>query len=398
VAEVSAARLGRNVVMLAVVSFFTDVSSEMIYPLLPLFLVGVLGASATTLGAIEGAAESTAALLKLGSGWWSDRVGRRKPLVVGGYVLSSLVRPLIGLVQSAGQLLAIRLADRVGKGIRTSPRDALIADSVAPGARGRAFGFHRAGDHAGAVAGPLVAFALLQWGGIEMRTLFLLAAIPAALAVATVVLGVREVPRVAPAEGARREAGAPPDLAAPLGRRFWLYVGILLLFTLGNATDAFLLLRASQLGVSASLVPILWAMLHVVKATSSTPAGMLSDRMGRRPLIVAGWSLFAIVYVAFALATVEWQAWALFAVYGLFFGLTEGAEKALVADLVPPGRRGAAFGWYNLAIGLGALPASLLFGIVWDRFGSATAFGYGAVLALLSSVGLFLVVPRRLAG
>jgi MFS family permease len=403
VADGRPARLGRNVVMLAVVSFFTDVSSEMIYPLLPLFLVGVLGASATTLGAIEGAAESTAALLKLASGWWSDRVGRRKPLVVGGYVLSSLVRPLIGLVQSAGQVLAIRLADRVGKGIRTSPRDALIADSVAPAARGRAFGFHRAGDHAGAVAGPLVAFALLEWGGIPLRTLFLLAAIPAALAVLTVVLGVREVSREAPRPPAAPAAPAPPrpasapDLATPLGRRFWLYVGVLLLFTLGNATDAFLLLRASQLGVSASLVPILWAMLHVVKATSSTPAGALSDRLGRRPLIVAGWALFAAVYVAFALATAEWQAWALFAIYGLFFGLTEGVEKALVADLVPAGRRGAAFGWYNLAIGLGALPASLLFGIVWDRFGSPAAFGYGAALALVSAIGLVLVVPRRLA-
>jgi MFS family permease len=213
-----------------------------------------------------------------------------------------------------------------------------------------------------------------------------------------VVLGVREVPRERPAAaGARRQADSPPDLGAPLGRRFWLYVAILLLFTLGNATDAFLLLRASQLGVSASLVPILWAMLHVVKATSSTPAGMLSDRLGRQPLIVAGWSLFAAVYVAFALATAEWQAWALFAVYGLFFGLTEGVEKALVADLVPAGRRGAAFGWYNLAVGLGALPASLLFGIVWDRFGSSAAFGYGAALALLSSIGLVLVVPRRLA-
>ena len=401
-AEGGAARLGRNVLMLAVVSFFTDVSSEMIYPLLPVFLVGVLGASATTLGAIEGAAESTAALLKLASGWWSDRVGRRKPLVVGGYLLSSIARPLVGLAASAGQVLAIRLTDRVGKGVRTSPRDALIADSVAPGDRGRAFGFHRAGDHAGAVAGPLVAFALLEWGGISIRTLFLLAAIPAAIAVLAVAVGVREVARGPRAEArpALPRPAAPPLARAPmssLGRRFWLYLGVLLVFTLGNATDAFLLLRASQLGVAASLVPILWAMLHVVKAASSTPAGALSDRLGRRPLIVAGWLLFAAVYVAFALATAEWQAWALFAVYGLFFGLTEGVEKALVADLVPAARRGAAFGWYNLAIGLGALPASLLFGVIWDRFGSESAFAYGAALALLSAVGLFLVVPRRVA-
>ena len=382
------ARLGRNVVTLAGVSLLTDASSEMIYPLLPLFLVGTLGASATALGAIEGAAESTAALLKLASGWWSDRVRRRKPLVVAGYLLAAAARPLVGLASSAAQVLAIRLTDRVGKGIRTSPRDALIADSVDAGARGRAFGFHRAGDHAGAVVGPLVAFALLQWGGLSLRTLFLLAAIPGALAVLVLVLGVREVPRAA-------RASTTPDLGQPMGRRFWLYLGVLLLFTLGNATDAFLLLRASQLGVAASLVPILWAMLHVVKAASSTPAGALSDRLGRRPLIVAGWTLFALVYLALALATREWQAWALFAVYGLFFGLTEGVEKALVADLVPAGRRGAAFGWYNLAIGLGALPASLLFGVVWDRFGSTAAFLYGATLALVAAAGMALVAPLR---
>lgn len=380
-------RLGRNVVVLAAVSLLTDVSSEMIYPLLPLFLVGVLGASATALGAIEGAAESTAALLKLASGWWSDRVRRRKPLVVAGYVLASAARPLVGLAQTAGQVLAIRLADRVGKGIRTSPRDALIADSARDDSRGRAFGFHRAADHAGAVAGPLVAFLLLEWGGLSLRTLFLAAAIPAALAVIVLVAGVREVPRAVPT------STRGPDLGQPMGRPFWLYVGVLLLFTLGNATDAFLLLRATQLGVAVSLVPILWAMLHVVKSASSTPAGALSDRLGRRPLIVAGWALFAVVYVALAVATSEWQVWALFAVYGLFFGLTEGVEKALVADLVPSGRRGAAFGWYNLAIGLGALPASLIFGMIWDRFGSSAAFLYGAALAVVAAAGLAIVVP-----
>ena len=384
---VARSSLGRNIVALGAVSFLTDLSSEMIYPLLPLFLTGVLGASATAIGAIEGAAESTASLLKLASGWWSDRVRRRKPLVVGGYVISSLVRPLVAVAQSVAQVLAIRLIDRVGKGIRTSPRDALIADSVAARDRGRAYGFHRAADHAGAVAGPLIAFALLGAFGVSLRTLFLLAAVPAALSVVVLLIGVREAPQVTPAP----EAGA--DLSVPLSRRFWSFLTVLLVFTLGNATDAFVLLRAAQLGVDAALIPILWAMLHVVKSATSTPAGALSDRIGRRPMLIGGWLLYAAVYLGFALAGREWQAWALFAGYGVFFGLTEGAQKAMVADLVPAARRGAAFGWYNLAIGLGAFPASLLFGAIWDSRGAPAAFQYGAVLALIAALGL-LVASR----
>lgn len=383
-------RLGRNVVALAAVSFLTDVSSDMTYPLLPMFLATVLGASATAVGAIEGAAETTAALLKLASGWWSDRVSRRKPLVVMGYTIASVIRPLIGLAQSVGQVLAIRVTDRVGKGIRTSPRDALIADSVDPAIRGRAFGFHRAADNAGAVVGPLLAFAFLHWGGLHLRTIFLLTAIPGALAVLMLIFGVREVPRASPPKEAHKL-----DLKTPLGRRFWSYLGILLLFTLGNSTDAFLLLRAGQLGVSTALIPILWAMLHVVKSASSTPGGILSDRLGRKPLIVAGWFVYAAVYFAFGRAGQTWQAWALFAVYGLYFGLTEGVEKALVADLVPEDRRGAAFGWYNLALGVGALPASLLFGFIWDRWSSTAAFDFGALVALAAAAGLAVVVPSR---
>ena len=386
-------RLGRNVVVLAAVSFFTDVASEMTYPLLPLFLSTVLGAGALSVGAIEGAAESMAALVKLASGWWSDRVKQRKPIVVGGYGLASLIRPLIGLAQSVPQVLAIRLTDRVGKGLRTSPRDALIADSVDPAIRGRAFGFHRSADHAGAVVGPLLAFALLRWRGLDLRTLFLLTAIPGALAMAALVFGVRETPRREAVSTAA--APASPQLRARLGGRFWAFLGVLFLFTLGNSTDAFLLLRASQLGVATALIPLLWAALHVVKSASSTPGGILSDRLGRKPLILTGWVLYAAVYLAFGRAHLQWHAWVLFGIYGLYFGLTEGVEKALVADLVPPEQRGSAFGWYNLAIGLGALPASLLFGALWDRFGSPTAFAFGAGLALLAAIGLAIVVPRR---
>lgn len=400
-ADPTGKKLGGNVVAIGVVSFFTDVSSEMIYPLLPVFLSSVLGANASFIGSIEGAAESTSALLKLASGWWSDRVTRRKPLVVFGYGISSLVRPLIALMQSAGQVLAIRVVDRVGKGIRTTPRDALLAESVAPEIRGRAFGFHRAMDNAGAVIGPLIAFALLTWWGTSIRTVFWLSAVPALIAFLVLLAFVKDVPRDASRAGARESGmrggsaggseGLEPQRA--LGRRFWAYLVVVLTFTLGNSTDAFLLLRANQLGVPVALAPVLWALLSLVKASTATHGGGLSDRLGRKPLIVAGWLLYAAVYFAFARASAAWQAWVLFAVYGVFYGLTEGAERALVVDIVPANRKGTALGWYNLAVGLGALPASLLFGAIWDRVSPAAAFTFGAALALLAAVGLMAVVP-----
>lgn len=405
-------RLPRTVVALSLVSLLTDVSSEMIYPLVPTFLATVLGASALSVGAIEGTAETVAAVLKYYSGAWSDRLRRRKPLVVAGYLIASVLRPLTGVAQGAGQVFAIRVGDRIGKGIRSAPRDAMLADSVAPAERGRAYGFHRSADHLGAVLGPLVAFVLLQWGGVSLRTVFLLAAVPAALAMVVLVVGVREEgvreEGVAQRDGsagegrvrgggegeARLKAGGAP---APLGRRFYAYLAVLLLFTLGNSTDAFLLLRARDLGVTAAMIPVLWAALHVVKSAASTPAGALSDRVGRRALIVAGWVTYAAVYLGFARASGHWAAWGLFLAYGVFYGLTEGVEKALVADLVPAAARGRAFGWYNLALGIGALPASLLFGAVWDAWGAPAAFTMGAALAAFSAVLLLVVVPRRIA-
>lgn len=395
-----------TVLALGAVSFFTDVSSEMIYPLLPLFLTGTLGASVVALGAVEGAAESLASLLKLASGWWSDRVARRKPLVVAGYVLASVARPLVAFAGSVPQVLAIRLADRTGKGIRTSPRDALISDAVAPEVRGRAFGFHRAADHAGALVGPAIAFLLLGWGGMELRTVFLWAALPGAVAVAVLVLGVREARRGAAATGAGAAAfslpleegtagaGGPDRPATRLGGRFWGFLVVVLVFTLGNSTDAFLLVRAVDLGVAPALVPLLWAFLHLVKMAASTPGGMLSDRVGRRLPIAAGWLLYAAVYLGLGLAETAWQMWGLFGLYGVYYGLTEGVEKALVADLAPAAAKGAAFGWYHLALGVGALPASLLFGAVWSRVGVFAAFAMGAGLALAAVAGLLVVVPR----
>ncbi len=379
------------------------------------------------LGAIEGAAETTASLLKLASGWWSDRVKRRKPLVVAGYALASVVRPLVAAAQSAAQVLAIRLTDRVGKGIRSAPRDALIAESVDPSSRGRAFGFQRAADHAGAVVGPLVAFALLQWSGLEVRTVFWLAAIPAVLAVITVVAFVRETAtagirgeaaavfrREAPAvvggaaaavvageAGAvlRREAPAiVRGEAAALPKSFWAYLGVVLVFTLGNSTDAFLLLRAHQLGVPIALAPILWATLHLVKSVTSTYGGALSDRLGRAPTVIAGWTVYTLVYLGFALASAQWHVWALFVAYGLFFALTEGPERALVADFAPAARQGTAFGWFHLTIGLGMLPASLLFGLLWDRFGAPAAFTVGAALAGTASMVLVFLPRPKMPG
>jgi MFS family permease len=381
-------RLGRNVYALAAVSFFTDVSSEMIYPLLPVFLTTVLGASAGFIGAIEGAAESTAALLKLGSGWWSDRVRKRKVFVVVGYTLASVARPLIAAAQSATQVLLIRVSDRVGKGLRNSPRDALIADSVDPRLRGRAFGLRSAADNAGALLGPLIAFAILKWAGLSLRTVFWLSAIPGAIAIVVAIVGVREVERHTP-------VGKKTELGTGMGKRFWALLVVIFIFTLGNSTDAFLLLRARQLGVPIALAPILWALLNGVKSISNVPGGTLSDRIGRRPTLIAGWAVYALVYFLFARATHAWHAWALFAGYGVFFGLTEGTELAMIADVAPALRRGSAYGWYYLAIGIGALPASLMFGALWDRFGAPFAFTVGAALALVAAIGLLLVGQQQ---
>jgi MFS family permease len=399
-------KLGRNVIGLGAVSFFTDVSTEMIYPLLPIFLAGVLGANASFIGAIEGTAETTASLLKLLSGWWSDKISSRKPFVVAGYLIASIVRPFTAMTQSAPQVLAIRVTDRVGKGIRTSPRDALLADSAPPEARGLAYGFHAAADNAGAVLGPLVAFFILRLHGVgaldtskhllpqyehAIRNVFWLSAIPAAIAMLVLIVVVRDVPR----RDVAAKPGEVPGESGKLSRRFWGYLVVVLLFTLGNSTDAFLLLRANQLGVPVALAPILWALLNFVKSATGTYGGQLSDTLGRKPLIVGGWLLYAAVYFAFAWAGAPWQAWALFAVYGIFYGMTEGTEKALVADIVPQVRRGAAFGWYNLAIGLGALPASLIFGAIWDRVGAPTAFVFGATLALIAALLMAFVAPSR---
>jgi MFS family permease len=377
-----------NVFILGLVSLFTDVSSEMIYPLLPFFLTSVLGAGPAFLGAIEGIAESTASLLKLASGIISDRVPRRKGLVLAGYSLSAFARPFVAAAGSPLAVLLVRFADRVGKGVRTSPRDALVADSTTPAARGLAFGFHRSMDHAGAIIGPLAATFLLTFVTRDIRTVFWLAAIPGVVAVILIAVKVREVERTG--SGASR-----PGRIVPRGA-IRTYLLVLLVFTLGNSSDTFLLLRAGQLGVTPQRIPLLWTFFHVVKMSASLPFGALSDRIGRRGVIVAGWFVYALAYVGFALAATELHIWLLFAFYGLFYGLTEGVEKALLADIAPPAERGGAYGWYNFAIGIGALPASLLFGFLWQQGSPKLAFGCGAGFAGLAALLLlmFVSVPK----
>lgn len=381
-------RLDPGVVTLGWVSFLSDVASDMIYPLLPDFLTRTLGAGPAALGLIEGVAESAASLTKVASGRWSDRIRHRKRFVVFGYLLAALVRPLVGLAQAWGQVLAIRFVDRVGKGVRTPPRDALLADLTPPESRGRAFGLQRAMDNAGAFVGPLLAALLLKYVFREERTVFLLALVPGLAAVALLLWRVPDRPRPVPAPAT---ADDPPE---KLPRELWIAIGIFALFALANSTDAFLLLRARQAGVPLWQMPLLWAFFQGVKAAAGTPGGALSDRIGRAPTLALGWAVYGLSYVGFAFAARAPQIWPLFAFYGLFFALTEGTERAMVADLVSERLRGRAFGAFHAAIGLAALPASLFFGILWKAIGPRVAFLVGAALALVATAALYLLRGR----
>jgi MFS family permease len=303
--------------------------------------------------------------------------------VVLGYGLSAATRPVIALAGAGWHVLGARFTDRIGKGIRTSPRDALLADSVSPDRRGAAFGLHRAMDNTGAVVGPLIAAAVLAWITKDYRIIFWIATIPTALAVLVLATGLRDTAK-APA---KKEPATVPFVPH---RGFILYLGILLLFTLGNSSDAFLILRAKDIGVPIASVPLLWGLLNAVKVVFGLPAGILSDRLGRKRLIVGGWVLYAVVYAGFAFSGAIWQIWLLFAVYGVFYGLTEAAERALVADFYPPEQRGRAYGFYNGAMGIGALPASLLMGWLWQHIGVMTAFLTGAGLAAAAAILLWL--------
>lgn len=395
-------KLPRNVFAISLVSLLNDASSEIIYPLLPIFLASVLGASASAIGVIEGAAESISSLLKLFAGYFSDRLGKRKALVVFGYSLASFARPLLAFASSWYQVLAIRLTDRMGKGIRTAPRDAMIADTVAVEQRGLAFGFHRAMDHTGAVIGPLLGYGLVFWFAAnrnaptahDFSKIFLAASIPALAAVLVAIFFMRE--SVRPAAKETIAAAHPPRLSwRGFEGNFKRFLFILALFTLSNSSDAFLILRAQTAGVSVMAIPLLWAAHHGSKVLSSLWGGDLSDRLGRRRLIVSGWILYAAVYAGFAFVSNNISVWVLFLIYGIYFGLAEGAEKALVADLVRPEQRGTAYGLYNLAFSITVLPASILMGAVWDWKGPTTAFLMSAVLGATAAVLLLVLVRTQ---
>ena len=386
-------RLPRPVWLVSWTSFFTDVASEAIYPVMPLYLTRVLGGTAMALGVIEGAAEALNSILKIVTGRLSDLRGARKPFVLVGYSVSTVARPLVAFATSWAHVLMVRLTDRVGKGIRTAPRDALLAAWADPSTRGYVFGLHRSMDHAGAIVGPLLASLFLWAFPGEYRILFAATVIPGLIAVAMLVPVPEVRADVSPVAGERTGVKG-----APLGGAFYRYLGVLVLFSLGNSTDAFLLLRLSDVGVGAAWIPVTWSALHVVKAVTSPIGGHLSDRLSRRQIIMAGWLVYAAVYGGFAAATRVATLVPLFLVYGVYYGLTEGVEKAVVADLAPASARGGAFGAYHAVIGVGALLASLIFGVVWKVAGAPTAFALGAGLALASAVllsRLTLTPPRE---
>ena len=399
--------------LLSLVSLLNDAASEMIYPLLPVFLTTVLGATPVTVGVIEGAADGLASILKLVAGAISDRMPRRKPFVVGGYALAAASRALIAVAGRWPAVLTARLIDRTGKGIRSAPRDAIIADVTPPEQRGHAFGFQRALDHTGAVVGPLMALFFLNVIHIPMRTLFLIAVIPGAIGVAMLVLFLKEVARLPSSQVADKVTGLPGsevaektgDGSAVIGNsatrqpgnlksNFWLAITAIALFSLANSSDAFLILQAHAAGVSTAMLPALWAAHHVIKSLFSTRAGALSDRIDRRLLLIAGWTIYAAIYVVFPFARSLPFFVVLFILYAIPFTLSEGAERAWISDMVPAEARGKSFGIYYLANGLCVLAGTVLFGEIYQHVTPQAAFWTGAGLAVLGA-GAVMVVPRR---
>ena len=393
--------LPRNVWAVILTSFFMDISSEMVINILPLFLFSVLGVRTSIIGLIEGVAESTASLLKLFSGWFSDRIGGRKWLAVTGYGISTLAKPFFYLANSWWQVAAVRWADRLGKGVRTAPRDALIADSVEEKQRGLAFGFQRAADTAGAMIGLLIALGVVLWlqsnsfelGKSTFQTIVLISLIPAVLAVLVLALGAHDV-------AVTGQRSAPKFAFKSLGKPFMVFMIIVGIFDLGNSSDAFLILRAQERGLSVAGVLSMLVVFNLVYALISTPAGGLSDRIGRSRLIIAGWLVYAAIYLGFGLAQTGWQIWLLYIGYGIYYGLAYGTAKAMVADLVGANVRETAYGTYNAVLGIIDLPASVIAGVLWQGVGAWSGLGasapflFGAVMAFTAAILLRFWLPK----
>lgn len=398
--KASIKQLPRNIWAVGFTSFFMDISSEMVLNILSLFLANVLGVQTSIIGLIDGVAEATASILKLFSGWFSDKLGGRKWLAVAGYGISALFKPFFYFASTWGMVAGVRWADRVGKGIRTAPRDALVADSATKEMRGLAFGFHRAMDTAGALVGILIA-GLVVWltqkNGLNLarstfQTIVLVSLVPAFLAVLTLAFGAKDV-------AVSSQRAAPKFSLRSLGKPFSIFLVIVSIFTLGNSADAFLVLRAQNLGVTVLGILMMLAVFNLIYALVSTPAGGLSDRIGRRRLIIGGWLVYSAIYFGFALAQSSWQVWILYGAYGLYYGLAYGSANALVADLVPENMRGTAYGTYNAVIGLLAFPSSFIAGILWQGIGGWSGLGpsapffFGGGLALIASLLMVFWMP-----
>ena len=386
------AGVSRNVLALGVTSFFADVSGEMIYPLVPIFLTTVLGAPVAAVGLIEGVAEATASVVKVVSGVWSDRIGRRMPLVVAGYGIAAVAKLLLAAAFGWPMVLLARFVDRFGKGFRGSPRDTLIAESAVPEQRGRAFGFHRSMDTAGAVIGPLLALLLVAVLSDRMRLVFAIAVVPGVISVLALSF-VRE-PASAGPKPAKASATVSLSLAG-LDRQMLLFLVASLIFALGNSSDVFLILRAKSFGLSTTAVVLAYVLYNFVYMGAALPAGIVSDRQGRRNVFIAGLVIFAVVYAGFAVAQQGFVVWPLFAAYGLYIALTDGVSKAFISDLVPAERRATVLGTYGTLTGIAALVASVVAGVLWDRVGVAAPFVVGAGAAAAAAVLMMVVLPRR---
>ncbi len=396
--------LPRNVWAVSLTSFLMDISSEMVVNILPLFLSNVLGVKTSIIGIIEGVAEATASILKVFSGWLSDKLGGRKWIAVAGYAISAVSKPFFYIANSWGMVAGVRWADRVGKGIRTAPRDALVADSIKPEQRGIAFGFHRAADTAGAVLGILIA-SLVVWlaqsntvglGASTFKTVVLISLVPAFLAVLSLTIGAKDVRR-------GDKVKAPKITFKGLGKPFLVFMLIVGIFDLGNSSDAFLVLRAQERGMSVLGILIMLAVFNMVYTLISTPAGALSDRVGRKKVIIGGWLVYALIYLGFALAQRTWHIWVLYVAYGIYYGLAYGTAKAMVADLVKPELRGTAYGTYNAVLGIIDFPASLIAGLLWQGAGGWSGFGpsapflFGSGLAFAAAVLMFFWHPKKVS-